>query len=92
VPVDFWPDNLRSAPDGTILVAGQYSGPAAKNGFPSYKGWSVVKVEPETLKIAEVVRDKGESRLQNASVAIEVDGMLRIGTFMGDRVAYRPLK
>jgi hypothetical protein len=92
VPVDFWPDNLRWAPDGTILIAGQYSGPAGKNGFPSFKGWSVVKLEPETLKIAEVVRDKGESRLQNASVAIEADGMLWIGTFMGDRVAYRPLK
>lgn len=92
VPVDFFPDNLRWAPDGTILVAGQHSGPKGKNGMPSFKGWTVAKVNPDTLKITEVAKDGGENPLQNVSVAIEVNGALWMGPFMGDRIAYKLLK
>jgi hypothetical protein len=92
VPVGFFPDNLRWAPDGTILVAGQNGGTKTDGGFAGFKGWTVAKLHPETLKLTEVYKDSGESPLQNASVAIEVDGMLWIGTFGGDRVAYMPMK
>jgi DNA-binding beta-propeller fold protein YncE len=80
VKVDFSPDNLRWAPDGKILVTGQNAG---------FKGWTVAKLDPETMKITEILKDNGTSPLQNASVAIEVDGVLWIGPFSGNRVAYR---
>jgi sugar lactone lactonase YvrE len=92
VLVEFFPDNLRWAPDGTILVAGQNGEAKADGGFPGFKGWTVVKLDPETLKVTVVLKDSGESPMQNASVAIDVDGTLWMGTFGGDRVAYKPAR
>jgi hypothetical protein len=89
IKVGFSPDNLRWAPDGKILVAGQNGALNSKSGAPGFKGWTVIKLDPETLKITEVAKDDGRLPLQNASVAIDVDGTLWIGTFAGNRVAYR---
>jgi DNA-binding beta-propeller fold protein YncE len=92
VKVDFSPDNLRWAPDGKILVAGQKFAAGATGGAPAFKGWTVAKLDPETMKVTEIIKDGGESPLQNASVAIDVDGTLWISSFRGDRVAYKPPK
>ena len=92
VPTGFYPDNLRWAPDGTILVAGQNQGPGGKGGFPSFKGWTVGKMDPVTMQIKEIAKDSGPLPMQNASVAVEVDGMLWIGPYLGDRIAYKPVK
>ncbi len=92
VKVDFSPDNLRWAPDGTILVAGQGGIPGATGGMPAFKGWTVAKLDPQTMKVTEILKDGGESPMQNASVAIDVDGTLWIGPFSGNRVAYKPLR
>ena len=78
-------------PDGKILIAGQDIESDSEGGFPAIKGWTVVKLDPETLNLTEVVKDNGESPLQNASVAIEVDGTLWIGSFRADRIAYKDL-
>jgi len=91
VKIDFFPDNLRWAPDGTIFAAGQVPVSGGTNGFPTFKGWAVVKLDPETMKLTEVARDNGESPLQNASVAIDVAGTLWIGSFRSDRIAYKHL-
>lgn len=92
VKIDFFPDNLRWAPDGTILVTGQNPAATAKEGMLAIKGWTVAKLDPGTMKITEIAKDNGESPLQYASVAIEVGGTLWIGTARGDRIAYRPAK
>ena len=47
---------------------------------------------PFAIRKEEILKDNGASPLQNASVAIEVDGVLWIGPFSGNRVAYQPLK
>jgi hypothetical protein len=92
VTVDFWPDNLRWAPDGTILVTGQHLLVSATGGFSGSKGWTVAKIDPETLEVAEILKDHGESPLQNASVAIDVDGALWIGQFLGNRIGYKTVR
>ena len=92
VKVGFSPDNLRWAPDGKILVAGQNKSASTTGGFPGFKGWTVAKLDPKTMKVTEILKDGGESPLQNASVAIETDGTLWIGPFSGNRIAYKPLK
>jgi hypothetical protein len=92
VKVNFWPDNLRWAPDGTILVTGQNTSADASGGFTGFKGWTVAKLDPQKMKATEILKDGGESPLQNASVAIDVDGTLWIGPFSGNRVAYKALK
>lgn len=91
VKTDFSPDNLRWAPDGTILVAGQVPDSGGTGAIAGFKGWAVVRLDPETMKLTEVARDRGESPLQNVSVAIDVSGILWIGSFRSDRVAYRRL-
>lgn len=89
IKVGFSPDNLRWAPDGKILVAGQNGILNSKGSTSEFKGWTVLKLDPETLKVTEVAKDDGQLPLQNVSVALEVDGTLWIGTFSGNRVAYR---
>ncbi len=89
VKIGFFPDNLRWAPDGKILVAGQIRDTNATGGMLGFRGWIVAKLDPQTMEISEVFKDQGESPLQNASVAIDVDGTLWIGSFRADRVAYR---
>jgi hypothetical protein len=90
--VDFSPDNLRWGSDGKLLVAGQNITPGKAGGMPEFKGWTVSKLDPETMKVTEILKDGGESPLQNASVAIDVDGTLWIGAFSGNRIGYKPLK
>jgi hypothetical protein len=92
VKIGFAPDNLRWAPDGKLLVAGQNMTPNPSGGFPRFKGWTVVKLDPETLKFAEITKDDGSSPLQNVSAAIEVDGMLWLGVYLGNRIGYKPAK
>jgi hypothetical protein len=89
VKLGFCPDNLRWAPDGKLLAAGQNTIPGPAGRFPAFKGWTVVKIDPETLEITEVAKDDGGLPLQNVSVAIEVDGTLWLGVFSGDRVGYK---
>ena len=47
VKLGFAPDNLRWTPDGKILVAGQNTMPNPSGGFPRFRGWTVVKLDPE---------------------------------------------
>jgi hypothetical protein len=92
VKIGFCPDNLRWAQDGKLLVAGQNATQISPGSFPSFKGWTVVKLDPDTLKFTEVLKDDGGNPMQNMSVALEVDGTLWFGAFSGNRVAYKPEK
>jgi hypothetical protein len=87
--VGFCPDNFRWAPDGKILVAGQNTPGGLSGRIPAFKGWTVGKLDPETLMFTEIMKDDGSSTLQNVSVALEVDGTIWLGVFRGDRVAYK---
>jgi hypothetical protein len=89
VKLDFMPDNLRWAPDGRLLVAGQNRTASPKGGFAGFKGWTVIKLDPKTMQVTGIAKDAGDLPLQNVSVAIEVDGALWIGPFRGDRVAFK---
>ncbi len=90
--VGFCPDNFRWAPDGKILVAGQNTPGGLSGRMPAFKGWTVGKLDAETLEFTEIMKDDGSSPLQNVSVALEVDGTIWLGVFRGDRVAYTPKK
>jgi hypothetical protein len=89
VKLDFMPDNLRMTPKGTILAAGQNRTPSSTGGFAAFKGWTIVELDPKTMKVSEIAKDAGELPLQNVSVALDLDGTLWIGAFRGDRVAYK---
>lgn len=97
VDVGFQVDNLRWAPDGSILAAGQAAGPqgtvfdcvrdGACDGFTS----RVARVDPESLAAEEIVRYPSTDAVVLGTVAIEVGGEIWLGAVGGgDRIARFP--
>jgi hypothetical protein len=98
LPVGFLADNLRWAPDGKLLVAGQDTG--AKEVFGCFEShqtrctqpWRIVKWDTAAMKIEPMVSEKGNSEFGDATVGLEVDGDIFVGTFRGEAIAYLPLE
>jgi sugar lactone lactonase YvrE len=83
VPLGFRVDNIRWARDGSILAAGQGGTPSAS---------IVVKIDPGTLAVREVLRHPDVTGGFGAgTVAVEVGKELWVGSFRGDRLAVFPL-
>jgi hypothetical protein len=76
IPLGFRVDNIRWARDGSILAAGQGMGETV-----------VVKVDPRTLAVKEVLRQPAANGFGLGTVALEVGGSYWIGSFAGDRIA-----
>ena len=84
VSVGFRLDNLRWAPDGTLLAAGQ-------GGTAPSQTSNVVKVNPTTLKVEELIRHPDIDGFGVSTVAIQVANELWLGSVRGDRIAIFPL-
>ena len=78
VKLGFRADNIRWARDGSLLVAGHTDSPASS---------VVVKVNPETLAVREILRSRDTPAFGAATVAVEVGRELWLGSFRGDRIA-----
>lgn len=79
IPLGFRVDNIRFARDGSILAAGQ--GMQTSN---------VVRIDPKTLKVQEVIRQPDNSTFRSGTVAVEVGKELWVGSFRGDKIARFP--
>jgi len=79
VPLGFRVDNIRFAPDGSILAAGQ-----------GQKTTHVVRVDPKTLKITELITQPNTEFFASGTVAIPIGNDLWVGSFRGDRIAIFP--
>ena len=86
--VDFCPDNLRWAPDGSIFVTGQFINAQTLN---TMHGWATVRLDPKTMAITPVVKEAGLKVFDDATSTVQVGQTLWFGTFRGDRMAYMPL-
>ena len=84
VSVGFRLDNLRWTPDGTLLAAGQ-------GGTAPSQTSNVVKVNPTTLKVEELIRHPSIDGFGVTTVAIQVANELWLGSVRGDRIAIFPL-
>ncbi|MCC6202780.1 MAG: SMP-30/gluconolactonase/LRE family protein [Gammaproteobacteria bacterium] len=85
--VNFSPDNLRWASDGTLLGTGHRGAAANTCGTPPCSGgWGVVAIEPKALTARTLADFDGAAPFQNATVAVRVGDVLWIGTYRGDRV------
>jgi sugar lactone lactonase YvrE len=82
VPVGFRVDNIRWARDESLLVTGQREAPASS---------IVVKIDPGTLAVREILRHRDTPAFGAATVAVEVGRELWVGSFRGDRLAIFPL-
>jgi sugar lactone lactonase YvrE len=90
VPLSFAGDNLRWSADGKSLLIGGQKFVARKGGPASLDGWSVVRVNPDTLEV-KMVRDAGpKETMQGITVGVEVGNDIWVGQFRGNQVGYFP--
>ena len=82
VPLGFRVDNIHWARDGSLLVAGQGEVPGSS---------IVVKIDPGTLTVREILRHRDTPAFGAATAAVEVGRELWVGSFRGDRLAIFPL-
>src|SRR6266853_459347 len=80
VPLGFRVDNLRWAPDGSILAAGQ-------GGTAPSQTSNVVRIDPNTLKVQEIIRHPSSPEFGPGTVAVQIGKEIWVGSFRGDRIA-----
>ena len=83
--VGFRVDNVRWGPDNMLLAAGQ-------GGTAPSQTSNVAKVDPNTLKAQEVVRQPYGDALTAGTVAIQIGKDIWVGSVRGDRIAIFPAK
>jgi hypothetical protein len=95
VELDFSPDNLAWAQDGRLLVAGQRASALDVPGCAALEEGTcalpsvVVAVDRTGLRVFPLVDEDPPEALGAASIAVELDGALWIGAFVGDRIVRR---
>jgi hypothetical protein len=95
VPVPLTPDNLRWAPDHTLLVAGQADEPAcggalrAENLFQTCnRGIAVAKLNTKTMQVRMLIQVPSREDFGRVSSALQIGNELWIGSWQSDRIAY----
>ena len=89
------PDNSTWASDGRLLVATHTDGVLESMACQGLEEGScgfafrIVALDPVTLAAETIVENRGPP-MGGATVAREMDGMLYLGTFAGDRIAAFP--
>jgi hypothetical protein len=95
------PDNLHMDDEGRLITAGLASAyPACDDAQVSEtfdlaafascpRPFSILAFDPQSMQESVVDSSAAQERFSNVTMALEVDGELWIGTFAGDRIAYR---
>ena len=78
-------DNVRWAPDGTLLAAGQ-------GGTAPAQTSNVARVDVNAMKAQEVVRHPNSDLFSAGTVAIQVGKEIWVGSVRGDRIAIFPAR
>jgi SMP-30/Gluconolactonase/LRE-like region len=98
LPAGFLADNLRWAPDGQLIVAGQ-DVPAGEvfSCFQSKakrctQAWRIDRWDTQAMKLKPVVMKPGNPEFGDATVGLQIGSDMFVGTFRGDRIGYFSLK
>ncbi len=103
-PLAFVPDNLHWGDNGELLTAGLHLESADCGDVPlttefklqsitsCARPFTVWAINPKTLKGKAVAEGPANPKFSNITGAVPVGDTLWIGTFEGDRVAWRSLK
>jgi hypothetical protein len=90
--LDFLPDNIDYAPDGSLYVTGQNVDPKQLlAGCPSgtcLHGTTIVKLDPATMKTRVIARLPPNATFSDGTTALQVGDMIFLGSYKGDAVAY----
>jgi len=100
----FIPDNLHRDGEGNLITAGlEVSDPVCGDvpmsqafDFEKFascpRPFTVLSIDPESLQGSVVASSPVHERFSNITMALETGGELWVGTFAGDRIAYRNLQ
>jgi len=100
----FLPDNLHLDSRGNLLTAGLHlDDPICGNlesagefDFQAFmtcpRGFTVWSIDPGTMQGSTLAAGPANADFSNITMALPVDGEVWIGTFAGDRIAYRLLE
>jgi hypothetical protein len=103
-PFAIVPDNLHMGNDGNLLTAGlnildPVCGDVAQTDefdlaeFASCpRPFAVLTVDPKTMQSKTIASGSAHEKFSNITMALAVGSELWIGTFGGDRIAYREIK
>ena len=83
IPLGFRADNVRWAPDGSLFVTGQ-------GGMGQTQTTNIVKVDPGTLKVTEVLVKPNTPEFGAGTVTVQLGKELWVGSYRGDRIATFP--
>jgi hypothetical protein len=83
IPLGFRVDNVHWARDGTLLAAGQITDPGRGSS-------RVVKIDPKTLAVHDVLTRPDDATFAGNTTAIEVGDKLWLGSYRGNRIAVVP--
>jgi hypothetical protein len=98
--LEFIPDNLHWASDGSLITAGLVADYAACGNARGPAEFDLVvfaacprpfvvrAIDPQTMEGKDLARGPADARFSNITLALPVGEELWIGTFSGDRVAY----
>jgi hypothetical protein len=87
VPVGFRLDNLRWAADGMLIAAGQQMGPDGAAAVAS----RVIKIDPKTLKVQDVINYPVNDAFDFATGAIQLGRQMWVGSVRGEKIAIFPM-
>jgi len=97
------PDNLHRDREGMLVTAGMVVEYADCNPFDDAgrfdleqygacpRPWDVVVTDPTTLATTTIATGEPRAGFSNITMGVVVDNTLWLGTFAGDRIAYRAL-
>jgi hypothetical protein len=83
IPLGFRPDNIHFARDGSLLAAGQITDAGNRMS-------RVVKIDPRTLAVKDVLARRDDAAFAGNTTAIEVGDRLWLGSYRGDRIRVVP--
>jgi hypothetical protein len=97
----FTPDNVHWGPDGRLYVAGMTDNEPACGGPPKpvdgkldlslcHRGYHVAAIDPQTMTAKIVARGPATADYTGVATALPAGGALWFGSFLSDRIAYRP--
>lgn len=103
-PFDFAPDNLHMSSDGRLVtggllindpVCGNLDGPegiSLEEFATCPRPFIVRAIDPQTMQGTNLVESAAIPQFSNITMGLQVGNEMWIGTFAGDRIAYRSLK
>ena len=89
--MNFRVDNLRWSKRGTLYAVGHRLSENPDCGGPlCFDEWEVAEVDPEEMTATTLAVKRPSNGFTGATVAIEADDGLWLGTFNGDRIVFIP--